>query len=290
LGSSVAETRPIGLIAGNGSFPSLFARAASEQGLKVVCVAHKGETDPAIDDLVWRLTWVDLGQLGKLLSALKEGGVGEVVMAGGISKNAMYRARPDLKAVLLLARVRDRSDDAILRALATALESEGFKVSDPTVFLADVLAPAGRIAGPNPTPEQMKDAQFGFRLAREIGRLDVGQTVVVKGRSVVAVEAMEGTDRCIERAGGLCGPGAVVVKVCKPGQDVRFDLPAVGPGTIDAMAKAGANMLAVEAGRTIMLERTALLAAAAQARITLLGIDAAEVGGQTDAPGDDRRR
>ena len=264
----------VGLIAGNGAFPVLFARAAAQQGYEVVCVAHRGETDPALEGLVGEglvsLTWIDLGQLGKLLKALKAGGVSEVVMAGGISKQTMYRARPDLKAILLLATLRDHSDDAVLRALAAELESSGLKVVDPREYLKDVMARPGQLAGPAPTEEQKKDVAFGLRLAREVGRLDIGQTVVVKMRAVVAVEAMEGTDRCIARAAELCGPGAVVVKACKPIQDQRFDLPAIGPQTIDVMARAQAAVLAVEAHQTIVLEAEELVRRANAAGVTVL--------------------
>jgi hypothetical protein len=263
----------VGLIAGSGRFPALFAEAAARKGLEVVCVAHRGETDPALEGLVSRLTWVEMGQLGKLTRALKEGGVSEVVFAGGISKQTMYRAKPDLKAVMLLARLRDRSDDGVLRALATELEAQGIRVADPTGYLSELLARPGRLAGPKPSADQMKDVAFGMRLAREVGRLDIGQTVVVKERAVVAVEAMEGTDRCIERSAELCGPGAVVVKACKPIQDLRFDLPAIGPGTIEAMAKARAAVLAVEAGKTIVLEEEELVRRAAEAKVAVLAVE-----------------
>jgi len=265
--------RRVGLIAGSGAFPALFARAAASQGLEVVCVAHRGETDPALESLVSRLTWIELGQIGKLIGAMKGAGVSEVVFAGGISKQTMYRARPDLKAVLLLAKLRDRSDDAVLRALAGELEANGVRVVNPADFLTDCLARKGRLAGPEPSNEQLKDVAFGMRLAREIGRLDIGQTVVVKTRAVVAVEAMEGTDRCIERAGKLCGPGAVVAKACKPIQDIRFDLPAIGPQTIDTMARAGAAVLAVEAGKTIVLEGEELAGRATAAGISVLAVE-----------------
>lgn len=265
--------RRVGLIAGGGAFPLLFARAAREQGCEVVCVAHQGETDPAIERHADQLTWVSLGQLNKLVKALKAGGAAEVVLAGAISKQAMYHAKPDLKAMLLLAKLRDYSDDAILRLLAQELEANGLKVANPIDYLHDMLAPAGRLAGPKPTPEQMKDVAVGMRLAREIGRLDIGQTVVVKTKAVVAVEAMEGTDACIKRAAELCGPGAVVAKACKPIQDVRFDLPAVGPRTIEVMAKARAAVLAVEAGKTIVFEREELARLADGAAIAVLAVE-----------------
>jgi DUF1009 family protein len=263
----------VGLIAGSGKFPALFARAAAARGLEVVCVAHRGETDPALEGLVSQLTWVELGQLGRLIGALKSGGAREVVLAGGISKQSMYRARPDLKAILLLAGLKDHSDDGIMRALAAELEAQGLRVEDPTVYLEDLLAPPGRIAGPEPSGDQLKDVAFGMRLAREVGRLDIGQTVVVKARAVVAVEAMEGTDGCIARAAALCGQGAVVAKACKPTQDLRFDLPAIGPLTIESMAAAGAAVLAVEAGKTIVLEAEELIRRAEEARITVLAVE-----------------
>ena len=265
--------RRVGLIAGNGAFPALFARAAASQGLEVVCVAHRGETDPALEGLCAQFTWVELGQVGKLIKTLKAGGVSEVVLAGGISKQAIYHARPDLKMIMLLATLRDHSDDGILRALAAKLEASGLKVANPIDYLEGLLAKPGLLAGPRPSEDQMKDVALGMRLAREIGRLDIGQTVVVKTRAVVAVEAMEGTDRCIERAAALCGPGAVVAKACKPIQDLRFDLPAIGPRTIEVMAQAGAAVLAVEAGKTIVLEGEELRRRAEAAGIAVLAVE-----------------
>jgi DUF1009 family protein len=268
----LSEPHRIGLIAGSGRFPALFAAAAAARGLGVVCVAYRGEADPALEAKVAEITWVDLGQLGKLIKALKAGGVSEVVLAGGISKQTMYRAKPDIKAVMLLARLKDRSDDGVLRALAAELEANGLKVVDPTAYLSELLARPGHIAGPKPSADQLKDVAFAMRLAREVGRLDIGQTVVVKMRAVVAVEAMEGTDRCIARAAGLCGPGAVVAKACKPIQDVRFDLPAIGPGTIDVMAQGQAAVLAVEAGKTIVLDAEELVRRAEAANVSVLAV------------------
>ncbi|MFH0810942.1 MAG: UDP-2,3-diacylglucosamine diphosphatase LpxI [Pseudomonadota bacterium] len=263
----------LGLIAGSGSFPVLFAQAATTRGYEVVCVAHRGETDPALENMVSHITWINLGQLGKLIQALKSGGVEEVVFAGGIAKQAMYRARPDLKAIMFLATLKDRSDDGVLRALAEELESKGMRVANPADYLAEVLARPGRIAGPALTAEQQKDVTFGMRLARQIGRLDVGQTVVVKSRAVVAVEAMEGTDRCIARAAELCGPGAVVAKACKPIQDLRFDLPTIGPRTIDTMAAAKAAVLAVEASKTIILDHDELVSRAEAGRVCVVAVE-----------------
>lgn len=266
------DVKTLGIIAGGGIFPRIVAEAAREAGFRVVAVGHEGETDPGLASGVDAIHWVKLGQLSKIIKALKREGAAEIVLAGGIAKKGMFgRARPDLRAIRLLARMKSRSDDALLRALADDLESEGIKVRPATQYLGRLLAPKGILSRRKPTAREAADIEFGWPIAREIGRLDVGQAIAVKEKVVVAVEGIEGTDSMIRRAGQLARGGLVVLKVSKPGQDARFDLPAVGPGTIGAIAEFGGGCLAVEAGRTIVLERETLLRDADKAGVAVVG-------------------
>jgi DUF1009 family protein len=263
----------IGLIAGKGKFPLLFAQAARSHGVEVVAAAHRGETDPGLASLVKELHWVYVGQLGKIIRIFKEAGVHRAVMAGGISRGRLFREfRPDLRALSVVRRAGAGKDDRLLRAVAEELETEGITIAPSTLFLDDLLAPSGQISRRAPSPEELEDMEFGVRVAREIGALDIGQCVVVRRQVVVALEAIEGTDETIRRGGKLAGPGAVVVKVSKPEQDLRFDVPAVGLDTIAAMKEVKAAVLAVEAGKTLIFERPEMLQAAAQAKIAVWGI------------------
>ena len=265
----------IGLVAGNGVFPLLFAREAKARGLRVVAVAHRGETDEAIEGAVDELTWVRVGQLGRMIRALRDGGVTQAVMAGGVHKvRSLAQVRPDLRGILFLRRAMaagGQGDDALLRALAAEFEGEGIRIVPSTIFLDRLLATRGLLAGPRPGSQVLADVRLGCRVLEALGEVDVGQGVVVERGVVLAVEAVEGTDEAIRRGGRLGRGEAVVVKLAKQGQDMRFDVPAVGPVTIATMASAGAKVLAVEAGATLLLDREALLAAAAAAGISVLG-------------------
>jgi hypothetical protein len=231
------------------------------------------QTDPALGKLVDEITWVKLGQFGKVVDVLKAAGCNQVVMLGSITKERFFRdAWLDATGVALMARLATKTDDTVLRAIAGGLEERGLPVIDPAAFLQDRLAPEGVLGKRQPTEAEWADARYGMELARAIGRLDLGQTVVVKDRMAVAVEALEGTDACILRGGELAKEGAVVAKAVKPGQDRRFDLPAVGPDTIDAMAKAGCRVLAVEAGSTLVMDQDELVRRADKARIAVVGI------------------
>lgn len=270
-------TETIGLIAGNGRFPLLFAREARARGHRVAAVAHRGETDEAIEGEVDELTWVRVGQLGRLIRALKGSGARRAVMAGGIDKvRSLSQIRPDLRGVLFLRRAYAASghgDDALLRALATELEGEGIEVVPSTIFLESLLATPGRIAGPKPSAQALADVRTGCRVLAALGSEDVGQSVVVEHGVVLAVEAVEGTDDAVRRGGRLGRGGAVVVKTAKHAQDMRFDVPAVGPTTIATMVEAGAAVLAVEAGATLLLDRDELVEAASGAGISVVGCD-----------------
>jgi hypothetical protein len=267
--------RKIGLIAGNGSFPLAFARAAKEKGLQVVAVAHEGETLPELASLVEAIVWIKVGQLGKLIKTFKDHGVSDVLMAGGIKKTRLFGGSvPDMRALSLLARMIHKKDDSLLRAVAEELESEGITVRESTLYLDNLLAQPGLLTRRKPTKDEQQDIEFGWQMAKEIGKLDIGQTVVVKDQAVLAVEAIEGTDEAIRRGGRLCGKGAVVVKICKPQQDLRFDLPAIGPQTIQSLHEVKASCLAVEAGKTIILDREQVILEAERAGISIVAREA----------------
>ncbi|MBL8951127.1 MAG: UDP-2,3-diacylglucosamine diphosphatase LpxI [Myxococcaceae bacterium] len=263
----------IGLIAGSGTFPFLFARAAKEQGLTVHAVAHRGEADPALEAEVESFTWVKLGQAKGILTALKKAGVDRAVMAGGIGRaRSLREAWPDAGAWAIAKRLRGFRDDELLRAIAAYFEEGGVRIVAPTDFVKQVLAPKGLLAGPKLTAAQERDVEIGREVALSLGKADVGQTVVVKDGAVVAVEAVEGTDEAIRRGGHLGGKGAVVVKRVKPGQDLRFDLPAAGPVTLEVMREVGARVLAVEAGRTVLLDGPQLFKLAERLGISVVGM------------------
>ncbi|MGQ9920328.1 MAG: LpxI family protein [Desulfobacca sp.] len=263
----------IGLIAGKSRFPLIFAAAARAQGLEVVAVAHRGETDPTLAGLVSSLQWVYVGQLGKIIRFFQQAGVSQAVMAGGISKGRLFtHLRPDLRAIRLLSRQGHAGDDSLLRAVAAELEGEGITIVSPTLYLTELLAPHGVLSRRRPTAKERQDILFGWKIAKEIGRLDVGQCVVVRRQAVLAVEAIDGTDATIRRGGALAGEQAVVVKVSKPQQDLRFDVPTVGLETIAVMAEVKASVLALEAGKTLIFDRPAMLQAANRAQIAVIGL------------------
>ncbi|MEW6432725.1 MAG: UDP-2,3-diacylglucosamine diphosphatase LpxI [Myxococcota bacterium] len=263
----------IGLIAGNGRLPVLFAEAAKARGLAVHAVAMEGEADELdLTPCVTTLDWVKVGQAGHILDAFKRHGVTKAVMAGGIGRvRSLTQARPDLGALQIVARVRSMRDDEFLRAVARYFEDHGVQIVAPTDFVPHVLAKPGLLAGPALSAKQARDVEVGREVAFSLGRADVGQTVVVKDGVVLAVEAVEGTDECIRRAGRYGGPGGVVVKRCKPDQDVRFDLPAAGPVTLEVMREAGAKVLAVEAGRTVLLDAELLFKWADRLGLSVVG-------------------
>ena len=264
----------IGLIAGNGEFPLEFAKAAKRKGLTVVTVAHEGETLPELAQWSDRIIWVKVGQLGKLIKAFQEEGVTDVLMAGGITKTRLFDgAMPDLRGAAFLAKMIAKKDDSLLRGIAAVLESAGITVRESTLYLDSLLAPPGVLTRRKPSKNELKDISFGWQLAKEVGRLDIGQTVVVKDLAVLAVEAIEGTDEAIRRGGRLCREGAVIVKKCKPHQDLRFDLPATGVRTIETMQEVKASCLAIEAGKTIMIQKEALIARADAVGIAIVALD-----------------
>ena len=269
----------IGIIAGSGQFPLLFARAAREQGRQVYVAAHKGETSPELEAEADGICWVKLGQLGKVISFFRKEGVEEAVLLGAITKTRIFKdIWPDLKGLTLWNRIKVRQDDQILRAVAEALQDEGIKILESTLYLQHLLFPKGVLTKKKPTREQLADIEFGWRMAREVGRLDIGQCVVVRDRAVLAVEAIEGTDAAILRGGSLGKEQAVVVKVKKPGQDFRFDLPAIGIRTIESMEQVKAQVLAVEAGQSLLFDGAAVIERADRAGIVVVGVEEIQSG------------
>ena len=263
---------PLGLIAGNGRFPFLVAQAARRNGRRVVAVAIREEAAPEIEQDVDSVTWVGLGQLGRCIDALRQGGVREAVMAGQVKHRQIFSdVVPDLKLMGVLARLAFKNTDSLIGAVADVLEREGITLLPSTALLADQMATEGAMTRRKPGKDELKDVEYGTRIARLLAGHDLGQTAVVKDRAAVALEAMEGTDETIRRAGRIAGPGTTVVKVAKPRQDPRFDVPVVGAGTIEAMREAGAAVLAVEAGQTLLIDRGSFLAAADAAGLAVWG-------------------
>lgn len=264
----------IGIIAGGGQFPYLFADAAKKAGRQVVIIGHKGETHPELEKIADSFCWIKLGQLGKILKFFKNEDVHEAVFLGTITKTRIFRdAIPDFKALTLWNKIDIKQDDAILRAIAGELEKQNIKVLESTLYLKDLLFPAGVLTKKKPSTEQQRDIEFGWNMAREMGKLDIGQCVIVRNQTVLAVEAIEGTDAAIKRGGALGKEKAVVVKVKKPNQDFRFDLPATGVRTIETMHEVRARVLAVEAGQSLLFDKEAVIEQANRAGIVVVGVE-----------------
>ena len=267
-----------GLIAGNGRFPLLFAEAARAAGVEVIAVAHKGETPPELADCAPDVTWVHVGELGKIIATFQAAGVTEAVMAGGIYKvGALTNIQPDARGMAFIGKLPNLNDDAILRGVARELEAEGITIVESTRFLPSLVPAAGTLTRTEPDTAQWKDIRLGVAAAKAIGRWDIGQSVVVKRGTVIAVEGAEGTNATIRRAGELAGSGGVVVKVSKPHQDLRFDVPAVGPDTVTVMHEAGAPVLAVEADKTLLIERSAFVEQANRYDLAVVAVDPADL-------------
>jgi len=271
--AAAASADPLGLIAGNGRFPFLVAEAARRQGRPVVLVKLKEETDPGLETLVQQVHEVSLGQLGACISALKKAGVREAIMAGQVRHRQIFSGIvPDLTLMGVLARLALKNTDSLIGGIADALEREGIRLISSVHLLGDQLADEGVMAGRKPSSDQAKAIEYGVRVASELGRLDLGQTVIVKDHAVVALEAMEGTDEAIARAARIAGEGIVVVKMAKPKQDMRFDVPVVGERTLASLKEARAAVLAVEAARTLLLDKPAFLAEAKSMGLTVVGV------------------
>jgi DUF1009 family protein len=254
--SDTIET--LGLIAGSRSLPLELAKQARASGVKrLVAVAAEGETDPGLAALVDEIVWLRVGQIGKLISAFTSRGVRHCVMAGQIAPGNLFNLRPDLKAMTMLLKLKEKNAHTIFGAIADELQREGVTLIEATPWLQPMMPGVGFCLGRPLTPAQLEDVKFGFRIAKEVSRLEIGQSVVVKEGVVLAVEGFEGTDKCLKRGGELAGSkgGAVAVKVAKEKHDMRFDIPCVGLTTLETCAASGIGVLAVEAGRTLLLDR-----------------------------------
>jgi DUF1009 family protein len=284
---SVAFAKPrIGLLAGGGRFPFLVAEAARRQGAEVVCVAIRDHADKEIEAAVDRMHWAGIGKMGRIISTFRREGVTRATMAGKIHKHrffapmALFRMLPDLRFLRWWfgRRKRDNKDDSLLLDIIAEFQKDGIHFGSALEICPELLVKAGCQTRRRASASELADVAFGWEHAKEMGRLDIGQSVMVKLKTVIAVEAVEGTDRCILRAGELCPRGGfTVVKVAKPQQDMRFDVPTVGPATIESMKTAGATTLAIEAGKTILLDPDATIAAADKAGIAVLALSEADI-------------
>lgn len=263
----------IGLIAGNGRFPFLVADQIHKEGGEVVVLAIKEETDPAIEKSADAIHWLNLGQLQKLIDILHDEKAETVIMAGQVKHVQIFKNLSlDWRAIKLMGALINKKTDTILGRIAEELAKEGIQLLPSNKYLAHEMADTGVMAGRKPDSAAQADIDFGFRIAKQIAGLDIGQTVVVKDRSVVAVESVEGTNECIKRAAALAGDNVTVVKVAKPGQDWRFDVPVIGMDTINVLAEVRARLMAVEAGATLMLDKQAVIERAKARSVTIVGI------------------
>jgi DUF1009 family protein len=267
----------LGLIAGNGTFPFLVLREARRLGHDVVVIALEGETFPELETLAGelggvRFSWIPIGELARCVAILKGAGVTQAVMAGQVKHVKLFAGvQPDAALRAVIAGLDARNTDALIAAVAGVLAANGISLMHSTALLADRMAPAGVLTRAQPTEEMRADFEYGYRVADTLAGADIGQTAIVKARAVVALEAMEGTDAAIARAGALAGPGTRVVKVAKPSQDMRFDVPVVGAATIRAMAAAGADALSIDAGKTLIVDGDAFLREADAAGVVVVG-------------------
>ena len=262
----------LGIIAGSGVYPLLLADAARVAGVKrIIVAAFTDETSPDITNRADQIEWLRVGQLGKLLDFFRESKVRHAIMAGQIAPGNLFSLRPDFKAMFLLARLKQRNAESIFSAIADQLAEIGVELFPATTFLDHLLAPHGHIAGPKLKEREEEDIAFGFAIARQLSALDVGQTIVVKNGTVLAVEAFEGTNEAIRRGGSLGKKNAIVIKVTKPNQDMRFDVPVIGTETLRVAEEAKVRAIAVEAGRTLLLEKAALIDLAERSKISLVG-------------------
>jgi UDP-2,3-diacylglucosamine hydrolase len=267
----VTKVDTLGIIAGNGVYPRLLADAARKAGVnRIVAAAFTGETDPGLAQHVDLIEWMRVGQLNRLLKFFSEYKVHHGIMAGQIAPKNLFDLRPDLKALLLLGRLKQRNAESIFAAIADELARIDVDLLPATTFLEDSLASAGLIAGAKPNRREEEDVDLGWKMAKEIARLDIGQTVIVKNGTVVAVEAFEGTNEAIRRGGTLAREDAVMVKVAKPNQDMRFDAPVIGVETIRVAAEAKLRVIAVEAGKTLLLERKAIADLAVHSKLSII--------------------
>jgi hypothetical protein len=270
------STESLGIIAGNRSLPLLFAQQARRMGVKrLVAAAFEGETDPALAELVNEIVWLKVGQLSKMIAVFTDRSVKQCVMVGQIAPRNLYDLRPDLRAMGVMFRLKEKNAHTIFGAIADELKKDGVELIDAIPWLQPLMPANGFQLGPNLSGEQKADVEFGFKTAKEVSRLEIGQTVVVKNGTVLAVEGFEGTDKCLARGGELAGKngGAVAVKVAKLDHDMRFDIPCIGAQTLETCARSGISVLALEAGKTLLLERDICEKFAAKNRISVTTIN-----------------
>ena len=261
----------LGIIAGNGVYPQLLAGAARQAGVKkIVAVAFTGETDPVLEQYADVLDWMRVGQLGRFLKFFREQDIHHAIMAGQVAPKNLFDLRPDLKALMLLGKLKQRNAESIFAAIADELAKIDVDLLPATTFLEDSLARTGLIAGPKLSSREEHDVELGWNMAKEIARLDIGQTIIIKNGTIVAVEALEGTNETIKRGGILAREGAVMVKVSKPNQDMRFDVPVIGVETVRIAAESGVRVIAVEAGKTLLLERDVIVDLAKRAKLSII--------------------
>jgi DUF1009 family protein len=253
------DEQRLGIIAGNGVYPQLLAKVAKEAGVAhVAAAAFKDETEEAMADLADAIEWMRVGQLGKMIKFFKKEGVTRVMMAGQISPGNLFDLRPDMRTLVMIGKLKERNAESIFGAIADELAKDGITLLPATTYLEDRLPSAGHVAGPVIDEKREREIEFGFGIAKEVSRLDIGQTVIVRKGTVLAVEAFEGTNECMKRGGALGKGEAVMVKVAKPKQDIRFDVPCVGEKTIETAAEAGIKCIVVEATRTMLLDEGSL--------------------------------
>jgi len=261
----------LGILAGNGVYPRLLADSARKAGVKkIIAAAFTGETDPALEQHVDLIDWMRVGQLNRLLKFFRTRNIHHAIMAGQIAPKNLFDLRPDWKALMLLGKLKERSAESIFAAIANELAKIDVELLPATTFLEDSLAPSGLIAGAKLSRQEEEDVDVGWKIAKEIARLDIGQTVIVKNGTIVAVEAFEGTNETIKRGGTLARNGAVMVKVAKPNQDMRFDVPVIGVETIDIAAEAKLRVIAVEAGKALLLDHDAIVDVANRSKISIV--------------------
>jgi DUF1009 family protein len=265
--------KKLGLIAGMGELPKALASEARSKGYSVIAIGLEPLADKSLISSVDKIKWISVGKLGKIIEYLKKSDIKEAVMAGKVPKSLLYKSKitPDLRAVKLLLTLKDRSDDSILLAIAKEFKKDGIRLLNTTDFSSHLLTPKGVLTKNVPTEAEWKDIAFGWKIAKHIGGLDIGQTVIVKNKAVMAIEAIEGTDEAIKRGGKLATEGSVVIKVSKPQQDLRFDVPVIGFDTLKAMLKVNARVLAVEAKNSIILDRDKMIRESNKAGISIVG-------------------
>ena len=265
---------PIALIAGNGVYPEMFVNAARRAGVDtLIAAAFINETRPELANMVNAIEWFRVGQLSKMISFFKKHNVKHAVMVGQIAPKNLFDLRPDFRVLMMLARLKKRNAESLFGAIGDELKKEGIELLPATTFLEDFMPKAGHVAGPNPKKRRWEDAQFGFEIAKASSKLDIGQTVVVKNGTVLAVEAFEGTNEAVKRGGALGKGGATMVKVSKPDQDMRFDVPVIGPDTITNAAESGVDVIAIEAGKTLILDQSEVIARCDRLKVSLLAVE-----------------